>query len=92
MQCPRDDNELVLINRDGADINYCPKCDGVWLDRKDLNVIIEKSCSIDEDSGGKEKKRVDHPKFRDTSIEQAEGGYKGPGDSYFGRLFNFHKL
>lgn len=33
MKCPGDDTELVITHRQGVDIDYCPKCRGVWLDR-----------------------------------------------------------
>jgi Zn-finger nucleic acid-binding protein len=38
------DNEtLVMADRGGVEIDYCPKCRGVWLDRGELDKIIERS-------------------------------------------------
>jgi Zn-finger nucleic acid-binding protein len=43
MKCPIDDVELVIAERQGIEIDYCPKCRGVWLDRGELDKIIERS-------------------------------------------------
>lgn len=43
MQCPIDGNELLITHRDGIEIDYCPKCRGVWLDRGELDKLIERS-------------------------------------------------
>lgn len=43
MQCPIDGTQLVMAERAGVEIDYCPKCRGVWLDRGELDKIIERS-------------------------------------------------
>jgi Zn-finger nucleic acid-binding protein len=43
MKCPIDDTALVMSDRQGIEIDYCPKCRGVWLDRGELDKIIERS-------------------------------------------------
>lgn len=43
MKCPVDNETLVMTERQGVEIDYCPKCRGVWLDRGELDKIIEKS-------------------------------------------------
>ncbi|RWZ78918.1 MAG: hypothetical protein EOT05_04215 [Candidatus Microsaccharimonas sossegonensis] len=43
MKCPVDDTELVMSERQNVEIDYCPKCRGVWLDRGELDKIIEKT-------------------------------------------------
>lgn len=45
MQCPADGTTLVMSERQGIEIDYCPKCRGVWLDRGELDKIIERSAS-----------------------------------------------
>ena len=45
MQCPVCSVDLVMSERQGIEIDYCPKCRGVWLDRGELDKIIEKSAS-----------------------------------------------
>jgi Zn-finger nucleic acid-binding protein len=43
MLCPIDQTELVITERQGVEIDYCPKCRGVWLDRGELDKIIDRS-------------------------------------------------
>ncbi len=46
MQCPIDGTQLVMTDRSGVEIDYCPQCRGVWLDRGELDKIIERSAAI----------------------------------------------
>ena len=43
MKCPIDSTELVMADRQGIEIDYCPQCRGVWLDRGELDKIIERT-------------------------------------------------
>jgi Zn-finger nucleic acid-binding protein len=43
MQCPIDGTQLVITERSGVEIDYCPQCRGVWLDRGELDKIIDRS-------------------------------------------------
>ena len=43
MACPVDGATLVMSERSGIEIDYCPTCRGVWLDRGELDKIIERS-------------------------------------------------
>jgi uncharacterized protein len=43
MKCPNCEETLVMAERQGVEIDYCPKCRGVWLDKGELDKIIEKS-------------------------------------------------
>jgi Zn-finger nucleic acid-binding protein len=45
MDCPACNVALVMSDRQGIEIDYCPKCRGVWLDRGELDKIIERSAS-----------------------------------------------
>lgn len=45
MQCPVDGAQLVMTERAGVEIDYCPQCRGVWLDRGELDKIIERSAT-----------------------------------------------
>lgn len=43
MKCPVCTNvDLLMSNRQGVEIDYCPTCRGVWLDRGELDKIIER--------------------------------------------------
>jgi Zn-finger nucleic acid-binding protein len=43
MKCPNDNATLVMTERNGVEIDYCPECRGVWLDRGELDKIVERS-------------------------------------------------
>jgi uncharacterized protein len=43
MRCPVDGTTLALTERAGVEIDYCPECRGVWLDRGELDRIVERS-------------------------------------------------
>jgi Zn-finger nucleic acid-binding protein len=45
MACPIDGTALVPNERQGIEIDYCPTCRGVWLDRGELDKIIERSAA-----------------------------------------------
>jgi Zn-finger nucleic acid-binding protein len=45
MKCPIDGSDLVMAERQGIEIDYCPKCRGVWLDRGELDKIIERAAA-----------------------------------------------
>ena len=43
MLCPTDQTELKISERQGVEIDYCPQCRGVWLDRGELDKLVERS-------------------------------------------------
>jgi Zn-finger nucleic acid-binding protein len=47
MKCPIDSADLVMTERQGIEIDYCPKCRGVWLDRGELDKIIERNAAAE---------------------------------------------
>ena len=65
MQCPIDGAELVIAERAGVEIDYCPKCRGVWLDRGELDKIIDRSAMAEAP-----------PPPRDTRDHRGDGGYR----------------
>lgn len=64
MQCPVDGETLMMTERKGVEIDYCPKCRGVWLDRGELDKIIEQAPSEATFRGGREfeSRRPQHRK------------------------------
>lgn len=43
MKCPIDSSNLVMTERSGIEIDYCPECRGVWLDRGELDKILDRA-------------------------------------------------
>ena len=72
MLCPSCSGvQLVMSERQGIEIDYCPECRGVWLDRGELDKIIEKSAAL-ERPGSQQYSAQDHQ----------GGGYGGKGGGY----------
>jgi Zn-finger nucleic acid-binding protein len=42
MKCPVDQTDLQMMDRQNVEIDYCPRCRGVWLDRGELDKIVER--------------------------------------------------
>ena len=82
MKCPNCNVNLVMTDRSGIEIDYCPDCRGVWLDRGELDKIIERSSfnatNIQHDSYS-EKHR--YPTDRDFHYRKKKG--------LLGELFDF---
>jgi Zn-finger nucleic acid-binding protein len=74
MQCPIDGTALVLAERAGVEIDYCPQCRGVWLDRGELDKIIDRSALAEAPPRDMGDDRGDH---RDQYGGQHGGKYGG---------------
>jgi Zn-finger nucleic acid-binding protein len=66
MKCPVCETiDLVISDRQGIEIDYCPRCRGVWLDRGELDKIIERSAGLESQATGPriglEKRKNDQP-------------------------------
>ena len=59
MPCPNCRTGLTLSDRSGVEIDYCPTCRGVWLDRGELDKIIDRSTQVDRDRGRRNDDRWD---------------------------------
>lgn len=83
MNCPVcKDVKLLISERQGIEIDYCPECRGVWLDRGELDKIIEKSIPV---------KSSDYQK-REHLKESYNNNYpykKNKRESFLSDLFDF---
>jgi uncharacterized protein len=43
MHCPVDNELLQMTERSGVEVDYCPRCRGIWLDRGELDKILERA-------------------------------------------------
>ena len=70
MNCPNCNVTLVMSERQGIEIDYCPNCRGIWLDRGELDKIIEK---ISQPAGNKDfqsRPHFDDHKYHDYHKHQ----------------------
>ncbi|MDP2875478.1 MAG: zf-TFIIB domain-containing protein [Holophaga sp.] len=58
MKCPKCTITLLLAERQGVEIDYCPECRGVWLDRGELDKIIEKMSAQEQPAQGQHAVQV----------------------------------
>ncbi|BAO82011.1 uncharacterized protein conserved in bacteria [Serpentinimonas raichei] len=78
MKCPNCVNvELVMSDRQGVEIDYCPQCRGVWLDRGELDKLIERS--LGQAPAGRSGAQVRQPDFEDSDFRQRSGGFAQGG-------------
>jgi Zn-finger nucleic acid-binding protein len=85
MKCPTDSTvDLVMSDRQGIEIDYCPTCRGVWLDRGELDKIIERSTAV-PDRRDDRRDDDDHDRRDDRSPRPA----KKKRSSMLGELFDF---
>ena len=70
MQCPTDGATLVMSERSGIEIDYCPTCRGVWLDRGELDKIIERSLDQQPAAPRREEPRREEPRREEPRYEQ----------------------
>jgi uncharacterized protein len=90
MKCPVcPDSILSMSNREGIEIDYCPTCRGVWLDRGELDKIIERSAG--ETSSGDSRSSVQYPdRERDSDDRYRDPDYrKRKRKGLLGDLFDF---
>lgn len=93
MQCPVCKTvSLVMSERQGIEIDYCPQCRGVWLDRGELDKIIEKSASFSETPRTESRPSgyPDRPQHDPYQHQTRHGGYhKKKREGFFSDLFDF---
>lgn len=83
MICPKCNAGLLLANTQGVEIDHCPNCKGVWLDRGELDKIIERSGSYGSMHGS------DHREFEDRSNHSDHSDHYQEHDRYPKRRKNF---
>ena len=85
MKCPVcPESTLAMSNREGIEIDYCPTCRGVWLDRGELDKIIERSASEQLSNQRGERDRND-----DDDRYREQGYDKRRRKGLLGDLFDF---
>lgn len=83
MKCPNCNVNLVMADRSGIEIDYCPECRGVWLDRGELDKIIERSAPSSRSS------QPEHYSDRPRHSSDKEYHYPKKKKSFFDDLFDF---
>jgi Zn-finger nucleic acid-binding protein len=89
MQCPTDGTVLVMSERSGIEIDYCPQCRGVWLDRGELDKILERS--LDQPAPQPQQQYAPPPQQQQQrGYQPQQQGYHKPKrkESWLSELFD----
>ena len=78
MKCPSCEELLIMSERQGVEIDYCPKCRGVWLDKGELDKIIEKS-AVAESSQQLKQNNEQRKQYNDDDDDEDEGFFNRGG-------------
>ncbi|MCF6150149.1 MAG: hypothetical protein E3K37_15995 [Candidatus Kuenenia sp.] len=93
MQCPVCKTiNLVMSERQGIEIDYCPQCRGVWLDRGELDKIIDRTSQISdiqENRSFGHSKQKPYPDYKDYNDKKYYDYKKKKKYGIFGDLFDF---
>ena len=76
MKCPACNIDLLMTERQGIEIDYCPQCRGIWLDKGELDKIIERSQSEISSNDNYYEKDDKHYKH-DNDDDHRNGDNKG---------------
>ena len=79
------DVTLVMADRQGIEIDYCPECRGVWLDRGELDKIIERTSG----EPPQRESRTERPPERDDSSKHSDHSKQKKRKSILGDLLDF---
>ncbi|MBM7518855.1 TFIIB-type zinc ribbon-containing protein [Nocardioides nitrophenolicus] len=87
MRCPIDETTLVMSERNGIEIDYCPQCRGVWLDRGELDKIIDRSVGLPQPTAAPQPQQPQYDGYREPRQQQ---GYskKRKRESWLSELFD----
>lgn len=105
MKCPIDNIDLMMTDRQGIEIDYCPKCRGVWLDRGELDKLIERSTSapapradVPYQEQPQAPPQYQRPQYEDRGYRRHDDddddhrhrrGYPHKRKSFLGEIFDF---
>ena len=89
MKCPNDGATLVMSERSGVEIDYCPECRGVWLDRGELDKIIDRADAAPAASGGYTQQTPPVPPTQQYGAPQFPT--QGYGDQRYGTSDGYYR-
>lgn len=88
MKCPTcTDTALVMSDRQGVEIDYCPQCRGVWLDRGELDKLIERSGAMTQTPAASASVRS-QPQFVDSDYEHGRSQRSYRKKSWLSDIFD----
>ncbi len=83
MPCPVCQVPLSMSDRQGIEIDYCPQCRGVWLDRGELDKIIERSAPSAAPAPAPAPQQAAPPPYGSGGQSPWGQGQQGHGKPYY---------
>ncbi|HJV62369.1 MAG TPA: zf-TFIIB domain-containing protein [Albitalea sp.] len=92
MKCPTcPDTTLLMTDRQGVEIDYCPQCRGVWLDRGELDKLVQMGSAqtaAANDPGGTVHPNFRRPEFVDSGHHDSHGHHYRRKKSWLSEIFD----
>lgn len=85
LRCPNCSTQMLLSSKNGVEIDNCPRCKGVWLDRGELEKITSLQNRYDDDHFQK----YHHGREYNDDDDDYYYRRKHKKKSFFGDLFDF---
>lgn len=92
MNCPNCKTNLHISERQGVEIDFCPTCRGVWLDRGELDKIIQRNTNESRVAPWADEQRGEAPRYDSAGHEddhRYDRNKKKKRESFLGELFDF---
>ncbi|HXU93010.1 MAG TPA: zf-TFIIB domain-containing protein [Gallionella sp.] len=96
MKCPVCNVDLLMTDKQGVEIDYCPTCRGIWLDRGELEKLIERMSAVERSYEGRERVshqshgHPGHDKHGHEKHGHGQPGYHhGKQESIWHKMFDF---
>lgn len=91
MLCPVCQQTLLMTDRQGVEIDYCPKCRGIWLDRGELEKLMEKSVAVIDATPKRVDRHgyIDDDDYRERRESSSYDGKYKKRESWLSRILDF---
>jgi Zn-finger nucleic acid-binding protein len=89
MKCPNCvDTTLVMADRQGVEIDYCPACRGVWLDRGELDKLLDKAVSASPAAPVQSSQNRPRSDFDQSNYRHPQPYYPSRKKSWLNEIFD----
>lgn len=91
MKCPSCDATLLMTTRQDVEIDYCPECRGIWLDRGELDKIISRTRAAEREIERHAAPSTRPQRFNDSSSDMHFSGRSDRSEGYYDPHTGKHK-
>ena len=97
MKCPTClDSKLTMTDRQGVEIDYCPECRGIWLDRGELDKLLERAAAVTPAPMSASASSLGNPQrgaygrgdFEDSDFRAGQGQHPRRKKSWLNEIFD----